>query len=78
MALDEHAPSLSFTLHEALVETRHRCDGDGPSYPWAYRRVLSGELPAEKIGATWRLPCKAVDILENLWRAQRRRSSCAA
>ena len=75
---DDPDPASSFTLHEALVETRHRCDGDGPSYPWAYRRVLSGELPAEKVGATWRLPREAVDILENLWRAQRRRPSSAA
>jgi hypothetical protein len=66
MRLDEHDPSLSFALHEALVETYHHC------------RVLSGELPAEKIGTTWRLPRKTVDILGNLWRAQRRRSSCAA
>jgi hypothetical protein len=68
MHLDDGDPFPSFTLHKALVETRRRCDGDGPSYQWAHRRVLSGELPAEKIGSEWRLPPEAVDLLTTLWR----------
>jgi hypothetical protein len=77
MHLDDHDSSPSSTLHKVLVEVRNRC-GDGPSYAWAYRRVLSGELPAEKVGMMWQLPPEAADALEALWRAQRRRSSCAA
>jgi hypothetical protein len=73
---DEHPSSL--TLHEVLVEARRRLGGDAPSYQWAYARVLSGELPAEKPGQNWRLPPLAVDVLMRLWRARRRRSPCAA
>jgi hypothetical protein len=78
MRLDEHDSPLPLTLHEVLVQTRQRCGGHGPSYAWGYRRVLSGELPAEKVGTTWRLPPEAVDALERLWRAQCRRPPCAA
>jgi hypothetical protein len=45
---------------------------------WAYVRIISGELPAEKVGYTWRLPPEAVEILQELWRARRRRASRAA
>jgi hypothetical protein len=68
MHLDDGNPSSSFTLHKALVETRRRCGGSGPSYQWAHRRVLSGELPAQKIGSTWQLPAASVDLLTALWR----------
>jgi hypothetical protein len=72
MHLDDLDPASSFTLHTALVETRRRCDGDGPSYQWAHRRVLSGELPARKIGAVWHLRPETVDLLTTLWRRFRR------
>jgi hypothetical protein len=79
MIADEHDLNpLSFTLHETVAEVRRRLGGEGPSYQWVYARVLSGELPAEKIGQSWRLPAEAADILTNLWRTRRRRSSCAA
>jgi hypothetical protein len=78
MPADEH-PSPSFlTLHEVLVKTRSHLGGDAPSYQWAYARVLSGELPAEKPGQSWQLPPEAADVLTHLWCARRRRSPCAA
>ena len=78
--------SSSLTLHEVLVEARcqleaeARCqlDGDGPSYQWGHARIMSGELPATKVGPVWKLPPSAVGILKRLWRTRRRRSSCAA
>jgi hypothetical protein len=79
MPVDE-APFLG--LRQVLVATRRRLDHEGeedsPSYTWAYARLLSGELPGEKVGPAYRLPHEAVDILTNLWRTRRRRSSCAA
>jgi hypothetical protein len=71
-------PSSSLTLHEVLAESRRQLDGDGPHYQWAHCRVMSGELPAEKVGAVWKLPPEAPDILTKLWRARRRRSPYAA
>jgi hypothetical protein len=68
----------SLTLHEVLVEARCQLDGDGPSYQWGHARIMSGELPATKVGPVWKLPPSAVGILKRLWRARRRRSSCAA
>jgi hypothetical protein len=79
MPADARDPSpSSLTLHEVLIEARRRLGDDAPSYQWAYARVLSGELPAEKIGQSWQLPPLAVDVLLRLWRARRRRPSCAA
>jgi hypothetical protein len=76
MPADERDLSpLFFTLHETVTEVRRRLGGDGPSYQWAYARVLSGELPAEKVGQSWRLPPSASDILTNLWRTRRRRAA---
>jgi hypothetical protein len=68
----------SHTLHETLTETRRQLDGEGPSYQWAHARIMSGELPATKVGPVWRLPPSAVEVLKHLWRTRRRRSSCAA
>jgi len=70
--------SSSLTLHEVLVEARCQLDGDGPSYQWGHARIMSGELPATKVGPVWKLPPSAVGILKRLWRTRRRRSSCAA
>jgi hypothetical protein len=79
MPADARDPSpSSLTLHEVLVETRRRLGGDGPHYQWAHCRIASGQLPATKVGAMWRLPPSAIDVLMHLWRARRRRSSCAA
>jgi hypothetical protein len=75
MKTDDHRLRATLTLHEAVVEARRRGAGDGPSYQWAYGRVMSGLVAAEKIGARWRLPPEAVDVLTALWRA-RHRSSC--
>jgi hypothetical protein len=69
--------SPSLTLHEVLVETRRRLGSDAPGYQWGYARVLSGELPAEKAGQSWRLPPSAIDVLMRLWRARRRRPHAA-
>jgi hypothetical protein len=79
MPADEHDPSPAFlTLHEVLVEARRQLNGDGPSYQWGHARIMSGELPATKVGPVWQLPPSAVEVLKRLWRTRRRRSSCAA
>jgi len=77
MPVDSSAPSLG--LREVLIETRGRLDREegGPSYTWAYARLLTGELPGEKVGQAYRLPLEAVAILTNLWRARRRRPHAA-
>jgi hypothetical protein len=83
MPADSSSP---LTLHEVLAETRRQLeaeacrqlDGDRPSYQWGHARIMSGELPATKVGPVWKLPPSAVGILKRLWRTRRRRPSCAA
>jgi hypothetical protein len=70
-------PVFTLTLADVLAEVRRRC-GDSPSYHWAYNRVLTGALPAAKVGQAWRLPPEAVDVLAELWLASRRVAPVAA
>ena len=43
-------PSQLMVIREVLIEARKKLGGTGPSYTWTYARLISGELPAEKVG----------------------------
>jgi hypothetical protein len=56
-----------------MVKAREACDGDGPLYGWVYNRIISGAVPAEKIGGSWHLSPEGVEALVRLWKGRPRR-----